>query len=107
MKVKTITALLIISLLTACNGVGGKFDWRKPVALDMRAPEGPSNYQQGWTDGCTSGLASTVNSLQMTLGSYKFTLDQKLRYDKLYNVAWKYAYNHCGYSMKTLAQYNF
>lgn len=102
-------ALLIIAAilpLTACTGMDNKFDWKKPVMLSTNAPEGPYNYRKGWSDGCQSGLASTNTNFHMSIGSQKFTLDEKLRYDRLYNTAWKYAYNHCGYSMRTLAMYN-
>lgn len=100
--------LIIMSILiSGCTGVDGGFDWKKPATLDMRAPEGPKNYQQGWQDGCTSGLSSTNTSFHLALGSYEFTLHKQLRYDPLYNKAWRYGYNHCGYSMKTLAQYGF
>jgi hypothetical protein len=95
----------IVCLICACTGNQHSFDWRKPVALDLNPPEGPKPYQQGWLDGCHSGLSSTNNSLHLFLGSYKFTLDQQLRHDALYSAAWRYAYNHCGYSMKSLAQY--
>ena len=99
--------LTIVCTQTGCTGVNHRFDWRKPIALNMNPPEGPFKYQKGWIDGCTSGLASTNTKFHLTLGSYRFTLDNKLRYDSLYNKAWKYGYNHCGYSMKSLAQYSF
>jgi hypothetical protein len=96
----------MLGMLSGCTGRNKSFDWRKPVTLDMNAPEGPENYRQGWSDGCDSGLASTSNSFHQFIGSYRFVLDKDLRYDKLYNKAWKYGYNHCGYSMKSLAQYS-
>lgn len=105
---KKIFFIILLALnVSACTGVGGTLDWKKPVALKTNPPEGPYNYRKGWLDGCTSGIASTNTSLHMTIGSQKFTLDERLRYDSLYNAAWRYGYNHCGYSMKSLAQYNF
>lgn len=106
----TITVISIITLLvllSGCTGVNNSFDWRKPVSLDINPPEGPRNYRQGWSDGCQTGLSSTNTNFHQAIGSYKFTLDKNLRYDPLYNKAWKYGYNHCGYSMKSLAQYSF
>jgi hypothetical protein len=102
-----ISITLLIGMLSGCTGQNHTFDWKKPVALDMNPPEGPQNYQQGWSDGCKSGVASTNTSFHQFIGSYRFTLDNQLRYDALYNKAWKYGYNHCGYSMKSLAQYSF
>ncbi|MDB2415522.1 hypothetical protein N9W34_07095 [Rickettsiales bacterium] len=110
---KITSTMIVVSLvflagtLSGCTGANNSFDWRKPVSLDINPPEGPKNYQQGWQDGCTSGLASTNTSLHLAMGSYSFTLDKNLRYDHLYNKAWQYGYNHCGYSMKSLAQYSF
>ena len=97
--------ILFTSMLSACTGTGNTFDWRKPVTLDMNPPKGPENYQQGWVDGCKTGVASTNTKLHLAIGSYQFTLDETLRYDELYNKAWRYGFNHCGYSMKSLAQY--
>ena len=102
-----ISLTFLIGLLSGCTGANHSFDWKKPVSLDMNPPEGPSEYKHGWSDGCESGVASTNNSLQQFLGSYRFKLDTKLRYNALYNKAWQYGYNHCGYSMKSLAQYSF
>ena len=101
-----IILFFLIGFLTGCTGQNQSFDWKKPIALDMNAPEGPETYRQGWSDGCSSGLASTVNSFHQFIGSYRYVSDSELRYDKLYNKAWKYAYSHCGYSMKSLAQYS-
>lgn len=90
------------------GGEGTVLDFfQKPMLLSTVPPEGPHNYRKGWRDGCESGLASTNTNLHMTFGSQRFVLDKQLRYDNLYNQAWRYAYNHCGYSMKTLAQYHF
>lgn len=105
--VAVIGLVFLMGMLTGCTGSNHSFDWKKPVSLDMNPPEGPRNYQQGWSDGCESGVASTTNTMFMVLGSYKFRLDTQLRNDPLYNKAWQYGYNHCGYSMKSLAQYSF
>lgn len=104
---KSLALICTLLIATACTGPNHTFDWRKPALLNMNPPEGPHEYQQGWVDGCKSGIASTNTNLHMTLGSYVFTLDPELRYERLYNTAWRYAYNHCGYSMKTMARYQF
>jgi hypothetical protein len=103
---KKILALIIISLsMTACNS-GYKLDFSKPITLNTTPPEGPTEYQQGWKDGCESGISATNTSFYMTIGAHKYTLDEELRNNNLYAVAWKYGYNHCGYSMRSMAQYS-
>lgn len=110
---KTIKSLFLASLicisvmLAACNGPNNSLNLFKPAMLDMNPPEGPQNYQQGWIDGCKSALAITNTDLHLTLGTYQLVLDKTMRYDSLYNKAWQYAYNHCGYSMRSLARYSF
>jgi hypothetical protein len=106
-KNKTFVVTVIsVHLLTACSGskVAGLF--AKPYMLDTNPPEGPENYQQGWKDGCQSGMASNNTNFNMTIGSQRFTINSWLQGDQLYNIAWQYAYNHCGYSMKALTQYS-
>jgi hypothetical protein len=100
------TQVLLISLsLTAC-GAGYKLDFSKPITLNTTPPEGPTEYRQGWSDGCESGLSATMSTFYLAVGAHQYTLDENLRYDNLYNVAWKYGYNHCGYSMRSMAQYS-
>ncbi|MCE3232153.1 MAG: hypothetical protein K0R98_410 [Rickettsiaceae bacterium] len=103
----------IIALIITCFGLIGcasgnsAFDlFATPITLNTAPPEGPEEYQKGWHDGCESGITATNTSPLMMLGTYKYTLDEELRYNNLYNAAWKYGYNHCGYSMKSLAQYS-
>ncbi len=105
---KNVIILLVMAFsVIGCTGPDNTFDWSKPVAINTNPPEGPYNYRKGWNDGCQSGLAATNTFFQMSLKTKKFTLDEKLRYDRLYNAGWKYAYNHCGYSMRSLAMYSF
>lgn len=104
--IKKLSLALIIISCVACTGPNHSFTLRKPMALDMNPPEGPENYQQGWLDGCKTGVASTSTAFYQTVGAYRFTLDNNLRYDRLYNTAWRYGFNHCGYTMKALAQYS-
>ena len=78
----------------------------KPALVSTTPPAGPANYQQGWKDGCESGIAATNHFFQLTLGAYQFILDQQLSHDKLYNQAWRYGFNHCGYCMRSMARYH-
>lgn len=101
-----VVSVVLAQLLTACGSTKVHDLLTKPYMLDTKPPAGPVNYQQGWSDGCQSGIASNNTNLHMTLGSQKFTINNQLRSDHLYNTAWQYAYNHCGYSMKALLQYS-
>ncbi len=103
---KIIVAIIVTHGLVGCGNIKVSELLTKPYMLDTTPPEGPYEYRQGWGDGCQSGLASTNTNLQLALGTHKFRINRELQSDKLYNIAWQYAYNHCGYSMKSLAQYS-
>ena len=105
-KRTVVVTVLLAHLLTACSGQQMYGLLTKPYSLDTTPPEGPENYQLGWKDGCESGMASNNTNLHMTLGSQRYRVNSQFREDYLYGIAWKYAYKHCGYSMKSLAQYS-
>lgn len=96
---------IIIGLLVLTSACGSLQSIAKPFTLSMNPPEGPYNYQKGWKDGCQSAVSATTTDLNMSLGTFKFVLDNQLRSDVLYNRAWQYAYNHCGFSMRSLSRY--
>lgn len=107
MKIKTVTIALVVALsLSACGSTKLYSLVTKPYTLNTQPPAGPVNYQSGWKDGCESGMAANNTNMHMTLGSQRFVINNRLREDQLYNIAWQYAYNHCGYSMKALTQYS-
>jgi hypothetical protein len=60
----------------------------------------------GWKDGCQSGMASSNTSFNQAVGAQQYSINSELQNDNLYTIAWQYAYNHCGFSMKTLTQYS-
>lgn len=106
MKIKAVTMAIVVTLsLSACGSTKLYGMVTKPYTLDTEPPVGPANYQAGWKDGCESGMSGNNTNMHMTIGSQRFVIDNRLREDQLYNIAWKYAYNHCGYSMKALSQY--
>ncbi len=102
-RFKIIFTLTLLTLCSACNSL--KSVGSKPYVIDTTPPEGPYNYQQGWSDGCESGISSTNSAFQLSIGSHQFVLHNELRNDKLYNQAWRYGFNHCGYAMKSLERY--
>lgn len=101
-----ILAVVVTNSLTACGSAKAYSLFTKPYTLDTQVPEGPENYQTGWKDGCESGMSANNTNLHMTLGSQRFVINNNYRNDQLYNIAWQYAYNHCGHSMKALARYS-
>ena len=103
----TITLSVMLGACTTPNGQSLYQRLSKPALINTTPPDGPYNYQQGWKDGCESGIASTNHFTQQSLGAHRFVLHEQLRNDQLYNKAWRYAYNHCGYSMRSVARYDF
>jgi len=80
----------IVILLASCTQGGGY----KPTPFRMsKAPEGPPNFQQGWEDGCYTGLATLVPTYYKTF--YRFKQDVSMIHDRLYYQAWNDSYNYC------------
>ena len=105
---KILLVLFLVSSLAACNSNKGMFDLTKPLSIDTRPPsDAHPIYQQGWADGCESGLSSTTEKVQLFLQTHKYYYDPKLRYNNLYEKAWQYAYKHCAYSQKSVYAYKY
>ena len=100
--IKRIILIFLFISLTACNSHRGIIDFTKPPSLNTVPPKGPAVYQQGWIDGCGSGLSASVEKAQMLLKTYKYKYDPRLRYNRLYEQAWHYAYKHCAFAIKTV-----
>lgn len=91
--IKLVTIILIASQLSACKYYHSSIQWVRPPELDMTPPPGPKIYQQGWTDGCTSGFKGYGASF--TKMFYKFQQDPELVQNPLYYQIWKDAYMYC------------
>ncbi len=81
--------------LGACTGKDGSFDLRKPYTLDLTPPEGPREYEQGWTEGCESGMSAYGNNFYKIFGVYELQMDPELRQNRMYYQAWKDAFVYC------------
>ncbi len=90
-----IIAILCVVLLSACNGVDGRLDLRKPASLSMDPPPGPPEYRQGWIDGCESGSHAYTNNFYKALGAFELRQDPVLRNNKMYYQVWKDAFLYC------------
>jgi len=93
--IKNLLVFAFVTVLTACTGKDGAFDIRKPYSLDLTPPEGPPEYEQGWTDGCESGMNAYFNTFYKAIRVFDYHQDAKLRNNKMYYQAWKDAYLYC------------
>lgn len=103
---KTLFIICTLIGLSACTSHKG-FDLSKPLSLDTRPPEAPPVYQQGWVDGCESGLSATSEKMQLFFEVHKYHYDANLRYNNMYDKAWQYAYKHCAFSLKSINAYKY
>ena len=69
--------------------------WKpKPLGLG-KLPEGGSvEFNQGWEDGCETGLAAYGGGHYRNLG-HKFKQDYKMIHNPDYYRAWQDAYSYC------------
>lgn len=69
--------------------------WKpRPIGMAEVDPNAPPNYQQGWNDGCDSGLAAYGGS-SYTWTGYKFKQDYTKLDDKEYYGAWQQGWLYC------------
>lgn len=93
---------LLMLALQGCTGKDGTFDARKPYSLDLTPPEGPFEYEQGWSDGCESGMGAYSNSFYKAMRVFELQQDPNLRSNKMYYQAWKDAFLYCAYFLNVV-----
>lgn len=96
-KYIVVTAMLLG--LPACTSMHMDPAIGKPASLSMTPPPGPPEYQQGWADGCETGIAGYGNSF--TKMFYTAKKDATYVYNPVYNQVWRDAYAYCRVFMKT------
>lgn len=101
MKHSVILLILVFSM-TACTGKDGTFDIRKPYSLDLTPPPGPPEYEQGWTDGCESGMSAYANGMYKTMRVFNLRQDPVLRNNRMYYQVWKDAFLYCSLYWETV-----
>jgi len=100
-KVNIAILLCLVTILTSCTGRDGGFDPTKPYSLDLTPPEGPYEYEEGWSDGCESGISVYHNNFMKFMGTHEFRQNPKLRKNKMYYRAWKDSFLYCSLYMET------
>lgn len=94
--------LFVLVMASSCTGKDGTLDLRKPYSLDLTPPEGPIEYEQGWSDGCETGSSAYTGNFYRLLRVYELRLDVKLRDDKMYYQAWRDAFLYCAIYWETI-----
>lgn len=92
MKKATIIFLFLIPL-GACQGVIDLWERPRPWGLG-ETPEGSPTFQQGWEDGCDTGLG-VYGGPHYRKKAYRFRQDITQMDDPEYYRAWKDAYTYC------------
>jgi len=86
-----ITALL---MLTAC------YNPNLNIATMPKPPtKGPTEYKQGWQDGCETGMVTFGNSY--TRLRYKTKVDSRMMSNNAYRKGWEVAQRYCSYYIAT------
>jgi hypothetical protein len=89
---KTITVAMMLVSLSACTSkprVGAP--WMQDLL--NQGPPGPTLFQEGWRDGCETGISVTSNAFQRHF--YSFKQNSELAQNEIYYSGWKNAYNFC------------
>lgn len=77
--------LLLVIMTAACKP--------RPFGMAYAPSDAPPMYQDGWEDGCSSGLAAYGNDVYKAFYSYKQDV-QKIK-DRTYYKAWIDSFNYC------------
>ncbi len=96
-----ICAMLLIALMA--SGCGERYQGKAAYSLDMRPPEGPPEYQQGWKDGCETGIAANTTDFYKFFNKIK--MDPELIKNPVYRRVWTDAYNYCWFFTDTTLLY--
>lgn len=86
-------ALLMIVIMlsfSACSPRVGP-PWAQKMLKE--GPPGPPLFQQGWQDGCETGMSASSNLLQKYYHSFK--QDSTLARNPTYYTGWKNGWSYC------------
>ncbi len=84
----------LIVLTSSCYNFKPKVGapWMQDL-LRQGPKDAPILFQQGWIDGCETGISATSNALQRQF--YTFTQNPELAQKDVYYTGWKTAYWYC------------
>ena len=84
---------MLLFLIPACSLGGNEIRPLYPAFLPPPPEGGPQEFQQGWRDGCDTGLAQHGTDIYRT--AFGFKQDPSLVLNPVYYKAWKDAENFC------------
>ena len=85
--------LFFVLLLTACSLGGAEIRPLNPPFMPSPPEGGPQEFQQGWRDGCDTGMAQHGTDIYRS--AYKFKQDPSQVMNPIYYKAWKDGENYC------------
>ena len=86
-------AITILIFTSACSLGGNEIRPLYPTFLPPPPEGGPQEFQQGWRDGCDTGLAQ--HGTDVYRSAFGFKQDPSLVLNPVYYKAWKDAENFC------------
>ena len=96
---KLLVCVLIVFGLSACTSMHFDPSFTKPASLDMTPPKGPPEYEQGWRDGCETGIAGYGSAFNKLFHTAKKNVNYVR--NPVYNQIWRDAYAYCRVFVKT------
>lgn len=84
---------IFLSLLLALPACWNPITNPKPPLLKTEMDVGPPEYRQGYNDGCQTGLSAYGTTYMKSVYAMKKTA--RYANDRMYNQAWKDAWNYC------------
>ncbi len=100
---KYIALIVVMIMISGCHDM--QVMMFKPASLDLTPPPGPPEYQQGWSDGCETGLASYTNPLPKTFKTWQPKQDWRYINSKMYYQVWKDAFLYCSIYMEAVNKF--
>lgn len=86
-------AILITLSLSSCAQFLKPRPFGIDHALENQAPPGTPSFQQGWRDGCESGISAYGTMMYKATNHYTF--DAAYLNDQEYYHGWELAFRHC------------
>ena len=92
---RNIFAIILFVFVAACSAINGSGETRPTLPPFMPGPPqgGPPEFQEGWKDGCETGIGAHGNDVYRS--SFKFKQNPSLVMNPIYYKAWKDGENYC------------